>query len=176
MQIDRLNHLLFPPDSKLPPGKDASTPASAAPAARVARTAAAEQGDLQSLPVLSSVVLSIQSDAGSPAKGANAVYEAGRKAAAPSDNTDTDRMAAQHQKAIDRQAGVQTRIAVDKDGVLVAKPAAKDFVTHAVSAMREYADEMERLKAARAAQEGVSAGALRALQQISTKLKAFAHV
>ncbi len=176
MQIDRLNHLLFPPDSKLPAGKDASLPATAAPVARVARQQAGEQGDPQSLPVLSSVVLSIQSDAGSPAKDASPVYDAGRKAAAPSDNADADRMTAQHQKAMDRHVGVQTRIAVDKDGVLVAKPVAKDFVFHAVSAMRDYADEMERLKAARAGQEGASASAMRALQQISSKLKAFAHV
>jgi hypothetical protein len=134
------------------------------------------QGDLQSLPVLSSVVLSIQSDAALAAKEASPVYAAARKAAAQTDNADIDRMAHQHQQAADRHAGVRTRIAVDKDGVLVAKPAAKDFVSHAVSAMRDYADEMERLKAARGGQEGASAGALRALQQISSKLKAFAHV
>ena len=134
---------------------------------------------------MNSVVLSIQSKAGAPADANAPVYTPKPKLEAVSEDGDAGRRAEQHKQAVDRQAGVQTRIAVDKDGVLVAKsaaasasarPAGNDFVSHAVSAMRDYADEMERLKSARSASEGASTAAVRALQQITIKLKAFAHV
>jgi hypothetical protein len=188
MQIDRLNHLLFPPDSKLPAGKDASDPAATPAVARAARPhAGLVQSEPQSPPVLNSVVLSIQSQAGAPTDAKAPVYTSKPKLKpeAVSEDGDAGRRAEQHKQAVDRQAGVQTRIAVDKDGVLVAKsaaasasarPAGNDFVSHAVSAMRDYADEMERLKSARSASEGASTAAVRALQQITNKLKAFAHV
>ena len=134
---------------------------------------------------MNSVVLSIQSKAGAPADANAPVYTPKPKLEAASDDGDADRRAEQHKQAVDRQAGVQTRITVNKDGILVTKPAVastavrptgNDFVSHAVSAMRDYADEMERLKSARSASEGASTAAVRALQQITNKLKAFAHV
>ena len=74
----------------------------------------------------------------------------------------------------------------NKDGVLSARaqPAAQDkqpdFVALAVSAMREFSDEAERLKAALppAATEGPTAGMgwgkLQGLQQLAARFKAFA--
>ena len=81
------------------------------------------------------------------------VYSDGRKAPTRSDDTsDTERMAALHSQALQRSAGSNTKLMLDKDGVLVAgadsteeaKPT--DFVTFAVHAMRDFADEQDRLK------------------------------
>ncbi len=73
-------------------------------------------------------------------------------------NTAAESMAEQHHSAQARHNGQATRLSVDPSGVLVAnagvgaaresteeaKPV--DFVSFAVSAMREYADEQNRLK------------------------------
>ena len=85
------------------------------------------------------------------------VYSKARKSeAAPDESSDTLRMAAQHQQALERNAGSTSCLSVDKDGVLVAEPAspeeikARQFMHFAVAAMRDYADAIDRLKTAAA--------------------------
>jgi hypothetical protein len=94
-------------------------------------------------------------------------------------------MAQQHNDAVLRNAGNATRLTVDKDGVLVAgvAPAAgtkpQDFVTFAVTAMRDYADEQERLKADSQNSASLTAASLipRSLaevQKLASRFKLFA--
>jgi hypothetical protein len=193
MQIGHFNHLNFPRGSKLPlsANTDDST-AAANGAATPGLGATAPAPELTPPPDVPGVVLKLQSDAAA----ANArldkwqVYTDGRKAAAngnTSNDTDGDieRMAKQYNEAVLRNAGNSTTLAVDKDGVLVAgaasaatsKPA--DFVTFAVSAMRDYADEQERLRAASQTNGGTSAASLipRSLaevQKLASRFKLFA--
>ena len=188
MQIDRYNHLQFPREANTgnnpaATGKDAAPSAagvlvkppsgSAVPAAAVARATGR----------LESVVLNIQwpdvDVANSPDPG---VYTNGRKTTT-SDRVDTDAMAREHQLAVDRNAGIVTQIAVNKDGVLVARPhpaapeKQPDFVALAVSAMREYRDDPERQRlntAQQAPAPDTHWTALKGLQQIAAKLNVFA--
>jgi hypothetical protein len=138
------------------------------------------------------VVLKLQSDKATASAGLakGLVYSNGRKAAGRGDaNRDTDgdidRMAAQHNQAVLRNAGSSTKLTVDKEGVLVAGAASsahskpQDFVTFAVSAMRDYADEQERLKAATQSSDSPSAASLipRSLaevQKLASRFKLFA--
>jgi hypothetical protein len=94
-------------------------------------------------------------------------------------------MAQQHSQAVLRNAGSSTKLTVDKDGVLVAGAAPgantkpQDFVTLAVSAMRDYADEQERLKSAAQSSESSSTASLipRSLaevQKLASRFKLFA--
>ena len=193
MQIDRLNHLHFPPDSNpAPTGKE---PASAAGAH--AKPAAAVRPNVPTLvdrtahqpPI---VVLKIQNNAAEGVDDAAAdapVYSDGRKVGAgASDAAHEAQMAQEHLQALERNAGVLTRMSVDKDGVLVvAKPQAPvdaaasaaptDFVTMAVNTMREFADEAARQKADSTGSVGnanVSAGTLKGLQHLAARFKLFA--
>lgn len=111
------------------------------------------------------VVVNVQAQApdGSPASlPQDLVYTDSTQgsAAGSSDVSDTERMAQQHSQAVLRNAGTTTSLSVDKDGVLIAKPAsaqeikAQQFVYHAVAAMRSYADEQDRLKTASQAVNG----------------------
>jgi hypothetical protein len=135
------------------------------------------------------VILKLQNDNGAtPGVGlANGlVYSNGRKTAASGDAvSDTDRMAAQHSQALQRSAGSNTRLTLDKDGVLVAgaassadsKPA--DFVSFAVHAMRDFADEQDRLKTTSNPGAGASVASLipRSLaevQKLAARFKLFA--
>lgn len=192
MQIDRLNHLLFPPDSSpASAGKDAASAAGghAKPAAAGAR---------QNLPTVvdrtahqpASVVLKIQSKAieGTPDAAVDTpVYSDGRKTAhGATDASDEAQKAHEHQQALHRNAGVLTRMSVDKDGVLVvAKPhtaasaeataASTDFVSMAVSTMREFADETARQKADAAnASADAPGGKLKGLQHLAARFHLFA--
>lgn len=191
MQIDRLNHLHFPPDSNpAPTGKE---PASAA--GTHGKSAAVVRPNLPTLVDRTvhqppSVVLKIQSKADGVAGAATdgPVYADARKAAPASDAADEAQMAQEHQQALERNAGVLTRMSVDKDGVLVvAKPhapvdtaasaAPTDFVTMAVNSMREFADAEARQKAEAAGSAGksdVSAGTLKGLQHLAARFKLFA--
>lgn len=115
------------------------------------------------------------------------VYSLARKADASSSadtDADTQRMAEQHRQALQRNAGTSTNLAVDKDGVLVAKPGAnadakaQDFVTFAVNTMREYADEEARQSAQTAQTEATSTAPLlpRSLgdvQKLAARFKLF---
>lgn len=186
MQIDRYNHLLFPRDNApTATGNDSASGALAAglaqPQTRVPAAVASEVGAARA----ESVVLKIQwpDDPATARNGADAgVYAPARKAVAR-DDVDTDTQAQDHQRALDRNTGVFTRLTVNKDGVLVAKPQAEarqpDFVALAVSAMREFSDEAERQKtqapaAAEAPAGGMAWGRLKDLQQLAAKFNVFA--
>jgi hypothetical protein len=133
------------------------------------------------------VVLKIQfPDGGSTqaTRAAGPVYTDGRKSAATDgDQADGMTQTADHQRAVDRNAGIFTQITLNKDGVLVAKPQpageAKqpDFVALAVSAMREFSDEADRQKAQSFDFNPPAAempwGKLKSLQQLAAKFNMF---
>jgi hypothetical protein len=189
MQIGLLNHLNFPKSSNQPlaaNSDDDSTAAAEGSATPGLGAAARQRTPAQDAP---GVILQLQREnAATPGVGlANGlVYSNGRKAVASSAaDSDTDRMAAQHSQAVQRNAGSTTKLTLDKDGVLVAtaasaadaKPA--DFVTFAVHAMRDFADEQERLKSASTTGDGTSMASLipRSLaevQKLASRFKLFA--
>lgn len=190
MQIDRLNHLLFPPDSagnSASSNKDAAAGATAAGGLAHARTKAPAVVH-RATPAPAGVVLKIQSTlATSVQAGADGspVYTDQRKnSVADSSEREAEHMAQGHQSAMERNAGVFTHMSVDKDGVLVAKPRSAsgehstDFVTIAVSAMRLHADEQERLKKGSAEANDpptdAPAGMLRSFQQLAARFNVFA--
>lgn len=184
MQIDRLNHLQFPPDSSpAPAGKESASEANGSVQARPRPPALVDRVEPQTPHPTPSVVLRIQADTAQTvdaAKVESPVYADQRKTVVPpSEEQDTDQKAREHQTALDRNAGVLTRMSVDKDGVLVvSKPAAAtaaaeaakptDFVSAAVITMRNYADEADRLNSQ------ASASKLRGLQQLAARFKVFA--
>lgn len=192
MQIDRLNHLHFPPDSNpaptgKEPGSTASTQAKSVAAARQNLPTLVDRPERAPAP---SVVLKIQAPAvdGAPPAATDApVYSDARKAPpGASAVADEVQMAQDHQQALQRNAGVVTRMSVDKDGVLVVgKPqppvraeagsAPTDFVTLAVNTMRAFADEAARQKGEPfGANADMSAGKLKGLQHLATRFKLFA--
>jgi hypothetical protein len=191
MQIGHLNHLNFPKGSKLPFSAntdDGTTAANGAATPGVGTSAPAPE--LTPPPDAPGVVLKLQSDAATASACLEKwqVYTDGRKAAANGDthgDSDIDRMAKQYNEAMLRNTGSATQLTVDKDGVLVAGAASatqakpKDFVTFAVSAMRDYADEQARLKAASPTSASTSVAALipRSLaevQKLASRFKLFA--
>ena len=183
MQIDRHNHLQFPRNNTPASTGNESSSAGLAPGLDKAQARALVVPADSLRGRSDSVVLKIQwpDDLSVGIAGADAgVYAAARKASR-SDGTlaDADSQAADHQRAVDRNAGVFTRITLDKDGVLVAKPQPAgeskqpDFVALAVSAMREFSDEAERQKVRSfddtAAPAAASWGKLKGLQQLAAK-------
>ena len=191
MQIGLLNHLNFPKGSKLPFSASTDDSAAAANGAAMqglgATAIAPEQTPPPEAP---GVVLKLQSDTAAAGGSLEKwqVYTDGRKAAANGNtngDSDIDRMAKQYNDAVLRTAGNSTKLTVDKDGVLVAGAASaangkpQDFVTFAVSAMREYADEQERLKTASQPNGGTSAASiiprsLADVQKLASRFKLFA--
>lgn len=188
MQIDRYNHLQFPRDNAPASTGNESSAAAVAqgltkPQARVS-AGPTEQGVARS----ESVVLKIQwpdSMTSEAARGDAPVYSNARKAVARGDtDADSDNQAQEHQRAVDRNAGVFTQITLNKDGVLVAKPQAAaqakqpDFVALAVSAMREFSDEAERQKVRsfdfNEAPAEMPWNKLKGLQQLAAKFNVFA--
>jgi hypothetical protein len=139
-------------------------------------------------PDASGVVLKLQSEVATASAGLTKglVYANDRKAAANGEaDSDVEQMAAKHSQAVLSNAGSTTKLTVDKNGVLVAGAASatetkpQDFVTFAVGAMRDYADEQERLKAASQPSGGPSAASLlpRSLaevQKLAARFKLFA--
>jgi len=134
------------------------------------------------------VVLSLKTDAAVSAviPPKDLVYSNNSKSA-PSQDTadDTERAALQYSQAMQRSAASFTSLSVDKEGVLVAQPASaaevkvQAFMHHAVSAMREYADEQERLKTVGQPADGTTAASLipRSLaevQKLAARFKRFA--
>lgn len=208
MSIDRLHHLRFPAD--LGPVARSTEPVPAdptglgtvadseAPEAKAAGTQAAAPRLTARVPTLSeriepvqvSVVVTIQSDAQINAAAAEpVVYGNTRKVAAPvNDEADLAAMEVAHQRALERtqarSANAITPLKVDADGIVVVRQ--PDFVSVAVSAMREFKDEAERQK--RYAQASLaspvapiatvstsaSASPLRGLQQLASRLNLFA--
>ncbi len=204
MSIDRLHHLRFPAD--LGPVARSTEPVPAdptglgtvadseAPEAKAAGSKAGAPRLTTRVPTLSerieparvSVVVTIQSDTQTHAAAAEpVVYGNTRKVAAPAnDEADLAAMEAAHQRAQERSANAVTALKVDADGIVVARQ--PDFVSVAVSAMREFKDEAERQK--RYAQASLaatpapiatqpsnaSASPLRGLQQLASRLNLFA--
>lgn len=153
MQIDRYNHLHFPRDNAPTATGNGSAsgalaPGVASPQAGVADAALPDAA----APRAESVVLKIQWPGDATRGRADAAVYAPNRPNVARDDTDTDSQAQAHQRALDRNNGVFTRLTVNPDGVLVAKPQAAtesrqpDFVALAVSAMREFSDEAERQK------------------------------
>jgi hypothetical protein len=188
MQIDRYNHLQFPRNNT--PVASDNESSGAPPRAGLTRP----QGQLPA-PALEGqqhgvegVVLKVQFPGGGVSqavRAAVAVYTDGRKANAGGNaQVDSESQAANHQRAVDRNAGVFTQITLNKDGVLVAKPQSAgdakqpDFVALAVSAMREFSDEAERQKAQsydfNAPPAEMPWGRLKSLQQLAAKFNVFA--
>jgi len=179
MQIDRLNHLLFPSGStgnSASSKKDAATEAPAAGGIAHTRVQAPKVVE-RATPAPAGVVLKIQSILASS-------VQAGAEGVPTFSESETEQMAQGHQSALERNAGLFTHMSVDKDGVLVAKPQSgsgaksSDFVTIAVSAMRVHADEQARLKEGTADANGlptdVPAGMLRSFQQLAARFNVFA--
>ncbi|NVO04937.1 MAG: hypothetical protein HXX19_02790 [Rhodoferax sp.] len=191
MQIGLLNHLNFPKsgnpllNANANAGDDSTTAIAADGSTKPGLGATLRQlTPAQDAP---GVILKLQGEDSTTAADGLAkglVYSNGRKAAAVSDaDSDTVRMAEQHSQALQRSAGSSTRLTLDKDGVLVAGVAAADkpadFVSVAVSAMRTYADEQERLKTAAKAGDGASAASLiprsmAEVQKLASRFRLFA--
>lgn len=189
MQIDRFTHLQFPrhnmpsasenESSGVPPRTGSAK--SQGPLPMPATDGKAARAD--------SVVMKVQFPEGgaTPEMQANmGIYtDIRRPSGVASDATvESDAQIAEHQRAIDRNAGVFTQITLNKDGVLVAKPQmvglAKqpDFVALAVSAMREFSDEAERQKAhsfdPSEPASNSAWGGLKGLQHLAAKFNVFA--
>ena len=204
MSIDRLHHLRFPIDlgpvarstepvpvdpTGLGTVADSEAPEGKADGAKAAapRLTARVPTLLERIePPQVSVVVNIQADAQTrAAEAAPVVYGNTRKVAAPANNeVDLAAMEAAHQRALERSANAVTALKVDADGIVVARQ--PDFVSVAVSAMREFKDEAERQKryaqaslaatpAPIATESGnASASPLRGLQQLASRLNLFA--
>lgn len=186
MQVNTLKHLLFPTDP-LPTSTGKESPASALQVGPAGVRAKAPTAPAVEDKPAASAVVTIRSEAATAANAveAPAVYsDAPKLAAAQDDAAATDAMARAHQSALERQSGTVTQITFDKQGVLVAKqmPASTakppDFVTFAVTAMREFADEAERLKRTPTGAADLSAAAhaskLKAFQSFASRLNIFA--
>jgi len=188
MNVNSLKHLSFPTDRPLLSlDQDAQTPGDAA-AAKRARPTGEPPLVTDQVPT-GSVVLKISvpgADDTALSDPTPALYSDGRKSGAVASD-DTEAMARAHQAALERNAGVVTRLTVGNDGVMVAKPKTafsaheSDFVSFAVSAMREFADEAQRAKSD--AKEGEAAqaplphtpqGNFFGIQKLAAKLHLFA--
>ena len=140
-------------------------------------------------PALVSVVVHIQSDAQTRVAAVEpVVYGNTRKAAAPANKeADLAEMEAAHQRAQERSANAVTALTAGAEGIVVARQ--PDFVSVAVSAMRDFRDEGERQKryaemslasaVAPTAPEAATpartpAGAFHGLQQLASRLNLFA--
>jgi hypothetical protein len=188
MQIDRFNHLQIPSHNM--PG--ASENESSGVPSRVGLTKPQSQltapAPEDAAVLAHSVVLKIQFPDGGATQTDRSdvvVYADSRKSVATAGaQTDSASLAANHQRAMDRNAGIFTQITLNKDGVMVAKsqPAGEakppDFVALAVSAMREFSDEAERQKVQsfdfNAAPAEIPWGRLKGLQQLAAKFNVFA--
>lgn len=190
MQINRLNHLQFPPDSTLPSALKKTSATSSAPAP-AAPTQAPEVQRSDNLP--GSVVLKIQNQAAVGAEQMGdkvstpdaAMYSnlaRGNANQAPAIKpADIDNMSLENQLALGRNMGVFTKISLNKDGVLVAKaqtPASSsppEFVSSAVNTMRDYAEGIAALKKGSTEGDGkVTSGLSAKFQQLTAKLNVFA--
>ncbi len=174
MQMGSLNSLSFLPGSTAPTAGKANDSDTAASAAASARSAAADTP----APDAAGVVVTIQSDAAArTALPADLVYSnSGPKPSASSDSADP--AAGQYSQALQRSAGSPSSLSIDKDGVLVARPAtaadikSQAFVTSAVTTMRNYADEQDRLKQLSAA--SLVPRSMAEVQKLASRFKLFA--
>ena len=189
MQIGQLNHLKYPSLGNQATSGNAADDAGATPSAAPQSTGRANAAQ-PATPAQDAVgvILKLQSDISAQpgvALAKDLVYSDGRQRA-PNNypDTDTRRMAEQHRQATERAASAPTQLAMNKDGVLVAKtaasgsePSAPDFVTFAVKTMRDYAAEQEHQKAQ--TKESESTGSLiphslSDIQKLAARFKLFA--
>ncbi|OYU44499.1 MAG: hypothetical protein CFE44_12625 [Burkholderiales bacterium PBB4] len=194
MSIDRLNHLRFPAETSLPtrainviPAElaeastdAASSEAGAANAAVPRLTARVPTLSERIEPPLVSVVVHLPTEAAAATPTVEPVgYGNVRKpvtAATPeaSEQLDLVRMEAAHQRAQARSAHTVTALSVDPQGIVVSRQ--PDFVSVAVSAMREFKDEAERQKryAQVAAAPSTPAAQAAGLRGLASRLNLFA--
>jgi hypothetical protein len=186
MQIERLSHLQFPPNAVAVKndGDDAQASGAARQGQRAPVPTSVAPASVPVPPVVSSVVLKIQSDsaaASAESAAQSPVYAAPAKVLPVlTETVPTQAMAQAHQLALQRNAGKVTEVRVDKDGILVARQqpaAASDFVSFAVSTMRDFANEAERVKQLEQSTTATLAQAatnkLRGLQQFAARLNLF---
>ena len=144
-------------------------------------------------PSASSAILALRSDgaSGSSQTLANGLVYSGGGKPLPTQDADTASMAEQYRLAMQRAGGSTTNLTVDKNGVLSASSGtapvngsssdntSHDFVTFAVSTMRDLADEQDRLKNTPAQASGSTAASLVAkglgdVQKLAARFKLFA--
>lgn len=197
MSIDRLNHLRFPPETSLPiraanviagdlaqASTDAATSEAGPAMASVPRlTVRVPTLSERVEPPRVSVVVHLPTEAEAASQAAEpVVYGNLRKvaAAAPaeaSEQSDLVRMEAAHQRAQERSAHTVTALSVDPQGIVVTRQ--PDFVSVAVSAMREFKDEAERQKRyaqtlASASAHATQASPAQGLRGLASRLNLFA--
>ena len=180
MSIERISHQTIAPDL-YPQGQTSSANAAAAGNA-AASTAMADSGNASS----PSAVLQLQFPEGTSSATASVYSDpsSSSTASSASDAEDQARMAQNHQQALARQAGSYTALALGQDGVLVAKSQSSlsanqsEFVTRAVSALREFSDQAEQLKQntfdANARQAEANLSVFSGLQKFAARLNVFA--
>jgi hypothetical protein len=177
MPMGPLNPLTFlagstPPGAARAKERDAD-PANAAASSVAARSVPQSRPE----PENAGVILSLQSGATGAGTGAlpqDLVYSNGRKSL--------------YSQAQERSAGRGSNLSLDGNGVLLARPAtpgelrAQEFMQHAVSTMRDYADAQERLKSAGTSADGDAAASaalrfprsLAEVQKLAARFKLFA--
>ena len=199
MSIERLQHLRFPADLGPVVRSNGSASADAVSLAAVADAPASQTNTAEAkaaaprltarVPTLSdriepgqvSVIVTLQSDTQvqEPAPE-SIVYGNARKAPVPAnDEADLAAMEVAYQRAQERTANAVTALKVDASGIVVARQ--PDFVSVAVSAMREFKDEADRQKryaqaenTSLAHETPSSPNALRGLQHLAARFKLFA--
>ncbi len=182
MQIDRLNHLKFPTDTSAAlTGKEGpSTSPLTYGRLRAPNPAAADIALERAHGQQSSTVLQLKGEAASPS-----VYSNGRPSLAQQDDDmDVHSMSLDHQLALERTKDTFTQLTVRPDGVMVAKQHSSvtanqpEFVTLAVTAMRDFADAAERNKKhadlIAPIQTEAHAPVLHGLQKLAARLNVFA--
>ena len=175
MHINRNTTTLFPPAGGQAdpnavdlPGAPATRPAEPLPPGPVSAVAAP------------GVVLKLSS-----AQGANAepaVYT--KSQVLRNQKIDLSNMTLENQLVLGKNQGVFTKITLSKDGILLAKPGvaadgkSPEFVTSAVTAMRDFQEGIALLKEqapdAGSKGHGFFSGGLRSLQHAAAKLNVFA--
>jgi hypothetical protein len=181
MQISRNLQLIFPPDSAAsgsakPVGTavPAAAPAPVAPKARESQSSSTE-----------GVIVKLQSSDPSlqdPTRTDPTVYT--KRPAHTASHADLRNMTLANQLEFGRDQGVFTKITLHKDGALEAKAQADqaasppEFVTSAVTTMRDYAEGLALLKQSSPDATNKTgdflAGKFRSLQQLTAKLNVFA--
>ena len=128
MQIDRYTHLHFPSNNTTIASDEALSDATSRAGLSKPPTQSPAPASQTVLVRAESVVLKVQFPGGGVSQATQPVagtYTDGRKFVAGSDpQVDSESQAADHQRAVDRNAGVFTQITLNKDGVLVAKVSA----------------------------------------------------
>jgi hypothetical protein len=193
MQIGLLNQLNFPDRAGAPAAGNASESSAGTSVSQSTGSLPAPASASDPTTSAASVVLSLRSDgdAGSGQTLKNGlIYSNGLKPA-PNQDADTAGMAEQYRLAMQRTGGSPANLSVDKNGVLSASTGSRpvngsasdsnsqDFVTFAVTTMRDLADSQDRLKNSTAQATGSAAASLVAkglgdVQKLAARFKLFA--